>query len=512
MKTVQRVVFLMAGLCCLSPAHANNAKVDSLKRLLQSHTMTDKAEVLWNIAYELFDVDNPQAVFYAERAYHDVWVRGDSLQIVKVGTTYGQLLRRVGKLDQSIEVSSCLLPVARRNDLKKYIKMLLNSMAMAFTYREMYDKALEYYYESLNMRKMDGDTTEILVALQNLGFIFYKLEDFSEANALSESVIKMAKYPRHDEQIAVAYLTIGSSFFDRRKYHEAAFNLRKAIKIDSERSLMNIRAQLFQVYSHTLFNLGKPDSSRLYATEAIRIARERMDPWQLTMSHFMLAKVEMKARNFVESNRTVQSIDSILRDFPAPMLHANLLKLRISLLLEMKEPNFATLFEGYLHFLDSVHQSHTNARIRQLHISYSQRENLAKIENQAGILNLQEVALKRNRQGILLISSLLMIVLVLIVMLYKAYIRKKKINRMLDQRVVERTKELLMQRDSLQHYMDEERVKKAKISSELMSRLNTLSGLLKLVILDSQNSVSLALKADELAEELKAMSKGIKLK
>ncbi len=74
-------------------ALGGSEKVDSLKQLLEQHTTTDKAEVLWGIAYELFDVDNAQALFYAERAYHDVWKRGDSLQIVKVGTTYRQLLR-----------------------------------------------------------------------------------------------------------------------------------------------------------------------------------------------------------------------------------------------------------------------------------------------------------------------------------------------------------------------------------------------------------------------------------
>ncbi len=93
MKIVQPllVLVLLAGPVRLQ---ASNPKVDSLLRVLQTHATADRAEVLWGIAYELFDIDNGQAVFYAERAYHEVWAKGDSLQIVKVGTTYGQLLRR----------------------------------------------------------------------------------------------------------------------------------------------------------------------------------------------------------------------------------------------------------------------------------------------------------------------------------------------------------------------------------------------------------------------------------
>ena len=39
-----------------------------------------------------------------------------------------------------------------------------------------YDKALKYLFESLEIRKIDGDKFEISVALHNIGLVYYKLE------------------------------------------------------------------------------------------------------------------------------------------------------------------------------------------------------------------------------------------------------------------------------------------------------------------------------------------------
>lgn len=47
-------------------APAMNPKVDSLLRVLESNAPGNKVEVLWGIAYELFDVNNSEALFYDE--------------------------------------------------------------------------------------------------------------------------------------------------------------------------------------------------------------------------------------------------------------------------------------------------------------------------------------------------------------------------------------------------------------------------------------------------------------
>ena len=56
------ICFSQAGLI----ANAQNQKIDSLKRVLQERPEENRFNVLWGLAYELYDVDNPQALMYAK--------------------------------------------------------------------------------------------------------------------------------------------------------------------------------------------------------------------------------------------------------------------------------------------------------------------------------------------------------------------------------------------------------------------------------------------------------------
>ena len=92
---MMKLFSLMALMAYSGIGVAQNKKLDSLRGVLDDNPGSASAQVLWGIAYELFDVDNAEALEYAEKAYKKVWDTNDSLMIVKVGTTYGQLLRRM---------------------------------------------------------------------------------------------------------------------------------------------------------------------------------------------------------------------------------------------------------------------------------------------------------------------------------------------------------------------------------------------------------------------------------
>lgn len=485
MKTVHLLLLLPLCLAAGSPAAASNPKVDSLKQLLQSHQAIDKAEVLWGIAYELFDVDNPQALFYAERAYHEVWPRGDSLQIVKIGTTYGQLLRRVGRVDKSIEVSSQLLPVSRRHDYRKYTKMLLNSLSMSAIHEESNDKALEYCYESLEMRKNDKDSSGILVALSNLGFIYYKLRNCTDAIRLLEEALRYAG-PKDSINTMFVNFNLGASYSELGKCEIAKVYYWKALRFNMNRDEQGVTSDIYRGFAYAHLKCGSLDSSRYYASLAVKQALGQMNTWSLILGYTILTSVEIRERNFAKGSYFLNSADSISKLTNYPALKLEILRQRARLSAATGDVQHAlTNLDSYLSFDDSLELREASSRLREVEVRQAQKENIQKLEMQSSILELKDRAIWRQKVFLITASGLLICVIVLLVELGKAYQKKKYINAQLDSKVVERTQELGKERDILQHHLDEQKFLRLKTSRDLSGLTNSLLGLINLIKLDS---------------------------
>lgn len=507
MKIVQPLLVLVL-LSVPGRLKASNPKVDSLLHLLETNTAADRAEVLWAVAYELFDVNNPEAAFYAERAYHEVWAKGDSMQIVKIGTTHTQLQRRVGKLDQSIQMAIPLLQIARRHNYRKYEKMLLNGLSIGYSYKERYDKALELSYESLALREEDGDSAEIGIALSNIGTLHYKLNDYKVSLEYLNRGLKLLQ--NDSSALKIQLGTIGAVYCDLGLYKQAIQNYKKAIEIELSGTERASLAQTYCGLARSYFKFGIMDSASHFAQLGTKQATLMHNIWPMTIGNLLLSRIALLANNFADSQYFLDKADKASgnSDFPFLKLQVLRQKMMYSAKLMGSDESFIYL-ERYLRCNDSLFHGEAERRILAVQIKQSQKENKLKIKTQADILDLQKQMLTKQRWFIALVLGLLALVLVLAVELYRAKVKTESINKLLDIRVVERTMELGHQRDRLQHFIDEEKILKQRLIREVLSQTNTLTGLLHLGIVDRGPNVEQYLKtASDIAGQIqKTVSK-----
>src|SRR5690606_13196217 len=116
---------------------------------------------LIELSLEYFDYDNEVCLDYATQANSLAKKIGDSAYMVKSARIMGQMYRRQGKLDKSIEILDEVYLVAKRNNLLYDYKRILNALAAAYILKADYDKALEYNFQSLVVREQEGDKGEI---------------------------------------------------------------------------------------------------------------------------------------------------------------------------------------------------------------------------------------------------------------------------------------------------------------------------------------------------------------
>lgn len=505
MKTVHLLLILLAA---SGTARASSAKVDSLKRVLQSQAPVDKAEVLWAIAYELFDVDNPQALFYAERAYHEVWAKGDSLQIVKVGTTYGQLLRRLGYVDNAIEILTKTLSVAKRNVLKKYIKMLLNALSIAYNEKEEWDKAMEYTVESLILRREDRDSSEIALALLNLGFINYRFGDAPRAITQLEEALLFAN-PRKDMRtLLLCYQNLGASHAQLNNCKLADAYFLKAITLNRKLEPNAGLSNLLRGFASTKFSCGELDSAKYYASISLSMALTQSNIFDIAVSATVLSKIELQNNNLELSLKYIKLADSVISPTGYSDVLLDVLEQKVKCYLKTGDSEKTMrLIESLFSKRDLRKKDEINSRLRQVQIQYAQKENLDKLKLQASMLEFRDQAISTQRMFLVGVVALLAVVLVLLMELWKAYTQKKQVNAKLDAIVVERTAELVRQRDIIRHNFDEQRIVKRSASGELVVLSNSLSGLLHLARVDKASDRGDYLeRAEQLVEKVKGLA------
>jgi tetratricopeptide (TPR) repeat protein len=504
MKTVQ-FIFLLALVS--APAWGSNTKVDSLKQLLEQRSTADKAEVLWSIAYELFDVDNAQALFYADRAYHEVWKRGDSLQIVKVGTTYGQLLRRMGKVDRSIEISSRMLPIAQRHEYRKYWKMLLNSLGLAYAFRENFAKALEYHYRALAFAEESNDQSAVVLSLHNIGFMMYKLNDYDQSIDYSSRSLRLAE-KIGESQIASTLLNIGSAHLGKGNYDSAKYYTSTALYRIRRNGSTDPTAQYLHQYATSYFELGKYDSAMHYSRMGINAAIREGNPWSLGFCYILLSRITLLKRQHSEARIFLDKAYGVSKGTDFHFLKLQILRQegRYQAAIGNIDSALKTI-DQYYHLNDSLYHGVEEAAVRRVQVEFDQRVNRRRIAMQTSVLEFQEEYLGQQRVLIFLITIFLVVVILLSLALYQAYRKKGLINQQLDNRVIERTKELSRNRDALQHMIDEENGRRGRATAEMMGLLSTLKGLLHLAKVDpDKRNEDYLDKALDLALQMEGLS------
>src|SRR5688572_4302951 len=124
-------------------------------------------------------IDNHKSYQHSSDGYELATQYGDSAKMVRAGRVAGIALGELERAQESIAVLEQVLPIAKRNyhrpEYKDEYKKILNGLAVAHTFSAEYDKALEYHFESLVVRESEGYQAAISIALNNIGFVYFKL-------------------------------------------------------------------------------------------------------------------------------------------------------------------------------------------------------------------------------------------------------------------------------------------------------------------------------------------------
>ncbi len=493
------LLFADSGLC-------QNHKIDSLKSLLPVKSNINGIDLLVDLAIEYGEIDINSTYEYANEAFDIAKELGDSLRMVKTGRVKSQALKKLGKIEKAINLYNEMLLIAKRHHYKAEMKSILNGLGSSYLFKANYDHALKFYFESLKLREDDGDKFEISVVLNNIGLVHSILEDYDRAIEYYKGALKLRLESKNNWGVDILYLNVSLCYGLKKVFPEARNFAEQGLstcgKTCSEESLL-LGKHIFGLIFFEQQNFPKAETEFLQSNELSK---------KIGDQRFYLANVSYLTRIYILRNQ-FQLAEKYLKEVELLIdsglpYNDEIIEIYAQLIsLYSKSENFkkvAFYQNKYITLKDSIYNKELTTNLMKIEADHLEKENRAKIEFQNRILALNDQVIHSQKIVNFSVGTIAFLLIILAILLAKSNRQKRIANRLLDEKVRERTQTLVVNRDALQRVCEEHDALILKASSDIKSSIATIKGLcfLGLKGIDHPNAAQYLGKMDSVSDQL----------
>jgi Flp pilus assembly protein TadD len=459
-------------------AYAQNpVTVDSLNLLLEHQVGCERFEALYELCFQYVMKDNVKALDLIRRAEAAALLSYDSLWIVKSRRVKGAILYYLERNNEAVEVLESVLPVAQRNGFVSescYINQVLGRLSL---FEGHYDKALSFFLRRLDLAKQLEDQGELFTAWHDIGICYYKLRDYDQA--LQYYFKALDGYLRLSIPSAVVCTNIALSYTNLGDLNRA----REFIAVASRMSGAECpdRCQVNLKYAMGLVAKVERDnrSAEAFLLDSYAIAKGYNDTRFQLDNIYLLTEIFMDQRDFMKAKQYLDFAEDLMRRNKSYNLEMIKIYSRFSeVYIDLKDFKKASFYQSkYIALRDSIYREELTNSLMKVQANYLERENQAKLGAQREIILLNKEVLAGERK--LRSATGIVAVLAVIVLLFvlRDYQRNKKLSRLLDEKVHERTNALELGRHELISFVKEQQLISEQFFSVIRQRVKTINGL-----------------------------------
>lgn len=517
--------FVMSGILL----HAQNPTLDSLNQRLATTNSNKHFPILLEIFKEQISLNYDSALFYAEKLVNRALADGDSLSIVISLNARGNVKRELG-------ISSCIpdfefaLEIAQRMRFTNQTKFLLNNLALAHGKFAQYDEALDYNFQSLQLRQEIGNKQDISIALNNIGVVYSNLQDYE--NALSYFIqckdMKEANGITHD--LDRAYVNIGVTYFQMENYVAADSAIATVFKLCIQQGCKeDVMAEARYALAKILIKKEEYEPARKELDEIIAFSRRNASKFYEAQSQYLKAMISWKQNDPESALRFLDMSDMVLTgtELRDQMLENYLL--------------YTSIYEGigdfrkaaayqqkYIDLNKQVFSGDLIKNISRIQTEFEERENLKTIASKNRILALQAEVIARQKTQYAFIVAITFLVTGIVMVLFRSNQLQRKANKeladakatienqnellnnanqALESEVLARTIELVDSNESLVKANEELDNFIYKTSHDIRGPLASLKGICNIAMIDvhDETAIDYLKKLDTTAAKLNSI-------
>ena len=503
----------------LVKCHAQSKQIDSLKNLLRNSQDTAKVDLLYELAYESIFIDTQQALDYSSQSYILATELGDSSRMVNAIRMKGSALRRMERLEEAVQVSLEGASIAKRNGFNNDYKILLNQIAVAYSLKAEYDKALDYLFESLVIRELDGNKLEISITLNNIGFVYFKLRNYQQAVEYFVKALELRKESKDSYDMDRLLINIGTCHIHLGNFTDALSFIKQGLESCKDKCSDVIKLEGYFSLGVTYFSLKDFANAEEHFGASMKISRDLNNQRFQAENLIYLGKIAILSGDFERAERMLYEAETLATKSGYNQILMDSYKQFSILYNDIKDFERAALNQRkYIALKDSLIGEDLVTNIAKIQTRFEERENIATIASKNEVIRLQ---------GSLLVAILVIAVLAcsLIFVLYHSIRVKRKVNAdlsdakaiieeqnkqltssnvSLNQELKEKNIDLQKANDSLQRVNDELDNFIYKTSHDIRGPLASLKGMCNVALMDVRDPLALNYlhKLDITAEKL----------
>lgn len=514
---------LVLLLSCMGSDAQNQGRLDSLARALEHASGLTRSDVLFSIALEHANKNNPTSLQHAIDGFDNAMTYGDTFRIVKGYRLKGQAFRRVDDFQASLQSFSEGLKIGKRHlnnkDIFKEYRYCLNGIAITHQFQADYQKALEYYLIALDLLESQGDKGETSIILNNIGLVYFKLSDWNRALQYYKTSLAYKLESGNHFDIDRLYINIGLCYNQLQDYIESDRNFQKGFAAcgDHCSDLIRIEGQ----YGLGISKLGQKKYGEAigHLNESLHLAKQTGNTRFIAENLIAIAKTNIERNEKGLAIETLNAADSVIVATKYNELLIDLYRQYSMVYVQLKDFEKAALYQDkYISLNDSVYSKELISGLAKVQTKYAERENLKMIAD-------KDEVIERQRSLNVAIVIIALLAALLIFVLFRTNRVRKKVNLALsdakaiiedqnrqllnsnynlDRELKEKNTELQKANESLLRVNDELDNFIYKTSHDIRGPLASLKGMCNVALMDVKDPLALNYlkKLDITAEKL----------
>ena len=238
--------------------------LDSLFGVWNDETKADtsRLKAMHKISWNGYLFSQPDSAFYFAQLEYDFALKVDNKKyMAQALNTQGISFAIRGNYEKAIEYYEMSLEIREEIGDKKAMGSSYNNIGLIYSNQGNYEKALEYQVKSLKILEEIGDKRATGNTYQNIGNIYAYQGNYEKALEYYEKSLKIVEEIGDKKAVGTSYNNIGNIYVEQGNYEKALAYLLKSKKISEEINVITgldgTAKALIEVYE----KLGKPQKA-----------------------------------------------------------------------------------------------------------------------------------------------------------------------------------------------------------------------------------------------------------
>ncbi len=433
------VFFSIHQNCHSAQVPAGNTRISTLKEKLSTASLTDQVNLYNEICDEFERIAIDSSLFYAQKGLQISqkvnYLEGEIKSLNNIGYHYHEK----GMYDQALSYHQKALDEAIQNHNKQSEAKSWNFIARVHRSLSNMPKAIDCFLKSLNLRYEIGDSTGIGIVSGNLGYLYWSLNDYENAEKYLNQALHIDLILKDTIYIASDYLNLGLLAQKRGKLKEGIELSERAMALFTIKEDWESVAILYGNISLMYSEQGKFPQALAYLDKSFEMKKAINNSRSLTYTYGNYQKIYQDNNQMTKAIEAGEEALEFLKDHPNIEVSQRVL----GRLAEAYETvgNYNKAYSALQEFntvKDSILDIEKSRQIKQLQTIYETNQKDLTIAQQEGELKLANAAnaFKSKLTWTISIGLILVFISIFLFRSYRFAIKSKRMEKEFTQQLL----------------------------------------------------------------------------